>query len=175
MLSMKITSEGDDRFAALLKQIEKLSTRFHGVRLIGKRQDGVDSDDIIESLIERNRDFFSPDDAVAEDVASAAAEELEKRLAAAASEKRPNPTDNALAAAMLKAAMMAYMKAVVERIESQRTASGAAPQKLTPAYAAYKEKTFGFITPIGKASGQLLENLTPGGGSAGKIELVTTG
>jgi hypothetical protein len=175
MLNMQITIEGDQKFKALLQQIERLDTVFAGVRLIGKREDGVDSDDIVDSLIEHDRDFFSPDDAVAEDVAQAAAIELEKRLAAAAAKGRPNPTDNALAGGMLKAAMMAYMKAVVDRIESQRTASGGAPQDLTPAYAAYKEKKFGFVTPIGKASGQLLEALTPGGGTAGKIELVTAG
>jgi hypothetical protein len=175
MLSMQITVKGDTKFAALLQQIERLDTVFKGVRLIGKREDGVDSDDIIESLIERDRDFFAPDDAVAEDVAAAAAAELEKRLAAAAEIDSPKPTDNELAGSMLRAAMKAYMAAVVQRIEQQRTASGGAPRELTAAYAAQKEKDVGFITPIGKRTGQLLENLTPGGGAAGKIELVTTG
>jgi hypothetical protein len=68
--------------------------------------------------------------------------------------------------------MASYMDAVVERIESQRTATGAAPRELTEAYAKQKQRRFGFVTPIGKASGQLLESLTGKGGTAGKIELI---
>jgi len=173
MFSMEISLKGDTQFKALLRQLERLDTVFKGVRLRAKREDGVDSDDIVESLIKRDRDFFTADNAVAESVAASAAAELEKRLAAAAKLGNPSPTDNALAGAMLKAAMATYMKEVVDRIESQRTASGAAPRELTPEYAAYKEKEFGFVVPVGKASGQLLESLTPGGGTAGKIELVT--
>jgi len=169
---MKLEIGGDKRFYALLKQIEKLDTAIVGVELLGRRLDGMDSQIIVEQLIERDRDFFSPDNAVAETVAAAAAIELEKRLSAAAELDRPDPSDTTLASAMFMAAMKAYMAAVVDRIESQRTVSGAGPRELTPEYAAHKLRTFGFETPIGKASGQLLAALTPGGGAAGKIELI---
>jgi hypothetical protein len=171
MIDVKMALGGDKQFAALLKQIEKLETSISGVQLLGRRLDETDSQIIVDSLIERDRDFFSPDNAVAESVAAAAAIELEKRLSAAAELDRPDPSDTTLAAAMFMAAMEAYMAAVAERIESQRTVYGSAPRELTSEYAAYKLRIFGFERPIGKASGQLLEALTPGGGTAGKIEL----
>jgi hypothetical protein len=173
MLRLEIKDdEGIARFRALFEQLEKLDSSFSGVQLIGARADGVDSDDIIESLVERDRDFFSADDALANTVAEAMAREIEKRMQAAAAKKRPEPVSDALAAAGLREAMKAYMKEVSDRIFQQRTSGGGAPRGLTPAYAAYKVRKFGFETPIGQATGQLLQALTPGGAASGKIELI---
>lgn len=171
-MEMAITLQGDTEFQELFRQIEELSTRFAGVRLIATREDGRDTDKIVDGLTAHGKDFFSSDDAVAELVAEASAAEIEKRMQAAAKKGRPAPGDDALAGSMLRAAIKAYSEAVKDRIESQRVAGGGSPDPLTPEYAAYKERKYGFTSPIGKASGQLLEGLAVGGGAAGKIELI---
>jgi hypothetical protein len=171
-LEMK-DEEGIAKFRALFDQLEALGSAFSGVQLIGAREDGVNSDDIVKSLMESDRDFFSADDAAADKVAQAMADEVEKRISAAAAKNRPEPKSDALAAAGLREAMKAYMAEVVDRIESQRTADGGSPRGLTSeAYKAYKVRKYGFETPIGKASGQLLQSLVPGGAATGKIELI---
>jgi hypothetical protein len=50
---------------------------------------------------------------------------------------------------------------ITTRIEKQVTAQGGKPSDLTPEYAAYKKRKFGFEIPIGLASGNLLDNLSP--------------
>jgi len=172
MLSMELQGEPVKEWTGLLKQLEQLDTRFSGVELIGARADFVDSNNIVESLIERNRDFFSADQYLADEVAQAMADEIEKRSQAALDKGRPDPSDDTLAAGGLMSAMKSYMASVVARIDSQRTATGGGPQALTDKYAAYKAKRWGFVNPIGKASGQLLSALTPGGSAAGKIQLI---
>jgi hypothetical protein len=47
------------------------------------------------------------------------------------------------------------------RIESQHTATGGTPLELTEEYADAKERRFGFKHPIGVATGNLLDNLSP--------------
>jgi hypothetical protein len=169
---MELQGEPVKEWTGLLKQLEQLDTRFSGVELIGARADGVDSNDIVESLIERNRDFFSADQSLADEVAQAMADTIEKFAQSALEKGRPDPSDNEIASSGLMAAMKAYMAGVVARIDAQRTATGGGPQALTDKYAAYKNKRWGFVTPIGKASGQLLSALTPGGGAAGKMQLI---
>jgi hypothetical protein len=172
MLGMELEGTPTGEWKALLEQLKQLETRFSGVELIGSRADGVDSNDIVESLIEYGRDFFSSDQQLADDVAQAMADEIERRSQAAMEKGRPDPSDDVLASSGLMAAMKVYMVGVLERIDAQRTATGGGPQALTDKYAAYKNKRWGFTTPIGKASGQLLSALTPGGSAAGKIQLI---
>jgi hypothetical protein len=169
---MELEGTPTGEWKALLEQLKQLDTRFSGVELIGSRADGVDSNDIVTSLIEHNRDFFSESSDLGDEVAQAMAEEIEKRSQAALDKGRPDPSDDVLASSGLMAAMKAYMAGVVARIDAQRTATGGAPDGLTEKYAAYKEKRWGFKTPIGKASGQLLSALTPGGSAAGKMQLI---
>lgn len=73
-------------------------------------------------------------------------------------------------AAAFRAAMLEYMKIVAEHIESGRTETGAA-RDLSPYYARWKRAEFGFVKPVGKATGQLLDNLNPGGTAARNIRL----
>lgn len=63
----------------------------------------------------------------------------------------------------LKEALLYWMELVVSRIEQQKTADGDAPRELGKGYRAFKKKKFGFEEPIGKASGQLLDNLSSTG------------
>lgn len=65
--------------------------------------------------------------------------------------------DKQAQAAMLKAAMEAYMDFVSYGIETQQADGGVA--KLTPKYAEQKRRKFGFEDPVGKATGQLIANL----------------
>jgi hypothetical protein len=171
MLRMGLEIEDSNGFSGIIEQLRELGTHYSGVELRGARNDGVDMDDIIESLSDNGRDFFSADDATADAVAAAMAAEVERRASAAKAKGRV-VSDDSLAAAGLKAAMGAYMAAVKERIENQVVAGGGAPKELTPAYAALKQRKYGFTTPIGKATGQLLAALVPGGGTAGKIQLI---
>jgi hypothetical protein len=73
----------------------------------------------------------------------------------------------ATAAAALRAAMTLWCAFAVNNIETGTTASGGSPRELTDAYAAQKKKKHGFIKPIGKATGKLLDNLM------GKIRITT--
>jgi hypothetical protein len=61
------------------------------------------------------------------------------------------------ASAVLKAAMKGYMKYVVDHIENRKAPGGV--KELTENYAIEKKRSVGFEHPIGKRTGQLLENL----------------
>jgi hypothetical protein len=172
MLGIGVKEEGREEFTALLRQIEQLDTRFSGVELIGARKDGVDSEIIVDTLTDRDRDFFSPSSDICDATAEGCAKEIERRMSYALKEGRPDPSDDVLAVSGLIAAMKAYAAAVVELIRAQRTASGGAPRALTEQYAQQKKRRFGFVEPIGVASAQLLNALTMGGSAAGKIRPV---
>lgn len=51
------------------------------------------------------------------------------------------------------------LQGVYENVEGQRNPDKSKFTKLTPAYAAYKRRKFGFVTPILRASGDLLGGL----------------
>jgi hypothetical protein len=64
----------------------------------------------------------------------------------------------ATGAAALRAGMREWMRGVDQRLTDQEVSSGAFNGKLSERYAAYKAKRFGFVSPIGVASGQLRDN-----------------
>lgn len=76
------------------------------------------------------------------------------------------------AAATWRAAMREYMEIVTEHIQEQTGPDGAPLESpsLSPDYAARKQRAVGYTLPIGKRSGQLLENLNASIAS-GKIRL----
>jgi hypothetical protein len=190
-MEYEVDDEVVDQWRDVLSQLEDFDTKFSGVKLIGARDDGREFEVIVDSLIENGRDFFTPDSKIAEDVARAFAAEVEKRAQAAFKRRRrairkatrtgsqlvaaKTMSDDAIAGAALREGMKAYMMGVMDRLSEQRTSSGGAPDSLTPEYAAYKEKRWGFVTPIGVASGQLLASLIPGGATSGKIRLIRKG
>ena len=73
---------------------------------------------------------------------------------------------------VMRAAMRELMKIVREHIENQTGPDGARLNRfyLTDEYEEYKERRWGFTYPIGKRSGQLLENLNESV-SSGKIRV----
>ena len=172
MFKMEITTSSPPaEWSALFEQLKDLDTKYAGVELIGRRADGVDYTKLMQGLIDTGRDFFSADQPVADAVAQAMATAIEDSVAGLAKKGR-TATDDQLALKGLKAAMEEYMAQVVKRIENQTVADGGGPEPLSPAYAKYKERKFGFTTPIGKATGQLLQSLAPGGAAAGKIQYI---
>jgi hypothetical protein len=77
-----------------------------------------------------------------------------------------------MAGAAFIAAMKKWMNQVADRIDRQETNVPPFNGELTPEYAREKaRRTGGWIKPIGKLTGQLLENLTASGPAAGKIQL----
>ena len=81
-----------------------------------------------------------------------------------------------IANACLKKAMDEYMRIVTEHIESQTGPDGAPLEnpKLTESYEKQKMKDVGFAYPIGKRSGQLLDNLNADGVGARNIKIHKT-
>lgn len=51
------------------------------------------------------------------------------------------------------------LSGILENVEAQRNPGGDKFTKLTPNYAAYKRRKFGFVTPVLRASGDLLGGL----------------
>ncbi len=51
------------------------------------------------------------------------------------------------------------LTSIARNVEKQRNPNGAAFKRLTAAYAAYKKRKFGFIVPLLRASGDLLNGL----------------
>ena len=60
----------------------------------------------------------------------------------------------------LKAACLSYLRWVTDNIESQRWKGGGS-SSLSEEYADTKQRKYGFTQPIGKASGQLIDNVAP--------------
>lgn len=146
-------------------------------------------------LAEGGRDFFSATTADTDQIAKTVASVIEQRTQALANRmsKRSRKIGNmnwtsaltqksasairtdwarATGAAALRAGMREWMAAVDQRMTSQETSTGGGPSKLSERYAAYKARRFGFVIPIGVASGQLRDNFGPSIASGG-IRILT--
>ena len=161
--------EAQAQIDAAMKMMQALGSTFGGVDLHPKTRRVEAGEEappkeqnalIVDELIEAGRDFFTPDRATSQAVADELDRELQKRIDEM-KRSRQAMTMQAVNGAMaggLISAMQTYMRAVVARIEAQQTATGS-PSPLSPGYAAWKLGKYGFETPIGKATGNLLENL----------------
>ena len=188
MIELQMEVLGLDSFAEFIAELAGLPSHYSGVSLapIPRAESKSDNSKIMNYLAESGRDFKAMRGSQVEQMEVASANELQRRLdvqtkkMARALGKKHGMKGRELTAfaasmqgmmnfkgddkwgrqaqgAMLKAAMEKYMEMVTDNIEEQRAMGGVVP--LTEDYADYKRKTYGFETPIGKATGQLLENL----------------
>jgi len=138
---------------------------------------GINNKQIMEWLSDSGRDFFSANQIVVKELDQVMVEAMEKELkkqlnmAQKREKARRRGTffkrskkkeANVVATKGFRAAMKRLLQIVTERIEQQITASGAPPAALSESYQVEKEFKHGFTIPIGVATGQLLDNITPG-------------
>lgn len=179
--------------------LKELGYKQKGIQLREKeRNDDASNVDIIDGLVNYNRDFFTPNQtmlnyikATYENTIRKAMKRFERQSAkrfsdtrqaikqssemtirvgrlkgnkySAMSNEQWKETGRKLAQNAhnkgIKECMLYWMGQSVAMIETQKVAGGGPLPALTAKYAAYKKKKFGFERPIGKASGQLLDNL----------------
>ena len=181
MALIDIETKGLAEAQELLATLEKMGAKKRSVDLHGKERlesgSSANNAQIMEWLKDTGRDFITPtqdmmakigqklSDEIEDGLVKAYARRAARAIKAHAKQKPYKPKgDDQLARSVmnraLKNAMFEAMEIMTERIEKQETADGVL-KELTEAYAAYKQKKFGFTTPIGKATGQLIDNLEP--------------
>lgn len=142
---------------------------------------GETNSQIGDWLAEDGRDFFSATKADTDQIAKTVASVIEQRTQALANRLKRRSRKiakmnwasaltqksvgsiktgwaRAAGAAALRAGMREWMYAIDTRMTAQETSTGGAPSKLSERYAAFKAHRFGFVIPIGVASGQLRDN-----------------
>jgi len=140
------------------------------------------------------RDFITPSEADLEEISEAFAEEIERRCSGEFSEsaglgikdrtillnewfrsgfgkKKLSAFASQMSGAALKKAMLKYMEQVSCRIDYGRTNNPPFDRRLSERYEKWKRDVFGFAYPIGKATGQLIDNLNPDGLGSRNIRL----
>ncbi len=166
-----IEAEGMKEAMALLKVLNKIGASIKAVELHGKRRiEGSDNDnaDVLDYLSKGGRDFISSDDAMAADAGRAFMREARKRIGQHGGIKGVKGLANAEKVAReitmvgFYAAMDEVKRHIRTRIDTGKTADGGSPDDLSKAYATYKQNKHGFTKPIGKATGQVYDNLAPG-------------
>jgi hypothetical protein len=186
MFTLTLETRGLQTLQKALGALQKLGASLGAVELNSHpREDSETTNaEILQWLEYSGRDFITASTQDAEEIAGVFAEELERRLGDEFSKeafwdkwdeqpsgKKQEAFANELAAASLKKAMLKYMEQVYHRIQSQNTNNPPFNGELNPDYEAWKLKTFGFTKPIGKATGQLTNNLNPDGLGSRNIRL----
>ena len=158
-----------------------------------RQQVETKNSEVLRYLMESGRDFVSAVPETIADMAEEFAKEVEFRMAkfaktrtakklgvsnayeyaalakiGYADKEKVERLANEIAGAALKAAIYVWMRDIEERINKQEPVDGVLTP-LSDGYATWKRNVFGFETPIGKASGQLLENLDASGAGARSV------
>ena len=139
----------------MMQTLGAISSRYKNATIPGKgRSDGRTNAQVGDGLRDQGRNFFET-----QETADAAAKAFAKHteLAAIKAKRSPRVAD-AVVAQVWIAAMKAAANAAVKNIEGGNFEGGGS-STLTPAYAARKQSNVGFTMPIGKATGELLNNL----------------
>lgn len=166
---LNIKTQGLENAMALLKTLQHMGTAIKEVQLLAKDrvESAADNAEIIGHLIAQHRDFFSPNDEMVSKIDKVMVETMEEELTKQTVKRVSTGKDqkkvaNAVAAKAFIAGMEVAKDIMRERIENQVTADGSAPLPLSDDYEIQKQRKFGFTTPIGVATGQLLDNLARG-------------
>jgi len=148
--------KGDKEAKRMMQAVAAISTRFRNATIKGGgRTEGGSNADVAEGLRDQGRNFFET-----QTTADAAAKAFAKMTELVAVKAKHKPTaSDALIGQVWIAAMKAAATAAVKNIESGQF-DGGGNHSLTPDYSAQKQKKHGFTMPIGKATGQLLNNLS---------------
>jgi hypothetical protein len=197
MFTLTLETHGLETARDVLGALHKLGSSLRAVELnsVSREDSEATNAEILKWLVYTGRDFITASDQDADEIAKAFSAELERRLGAEFSEeafwyklnereqqsgKKWNENErrenqeklaNELAAASLKEAMHKYMYQVSERIDYGRTNNPPFNKILNEQYEKWKKNVYGFAYPIGKATGQLIDNLNPDGLGSRNIRL----
>jgi hypothetical protein len=151
--------KGDKEAARMMRAAAAISSRFRNATLAGKgRADKGNNATVAEGLRDQGRNFFET-----QETADAAAKAFARTLEIVAMKAKRQPTQSdALIGQVWIAAMKAASARAVENINSG-TWEGPGKANLTKKYADRKQRDHGFQYPIGKATGDLLNNLAAAG------------
>lgn len=140
----------------MLQACQAISSRFKNATLAAKgRADGGSNANVADGLRGQGRNFFET-----QETANAAAEAFARTTEIVAAKAKANPTQSdALIGQVWIAAMAAAADAAAKNINDGNFEGGGS-SSLSDAYAARKQKDHGFTYPIGKATGDLLNNLS---------------
>lgn len=163
-------------YTAALKILEKLGSKIRAVDLHAKqRQEGGRGDlnnaEILDFLAKGGRDFVIADDAMVKKTAEVITESIMAdmqqfltKVEKAKKGKRAASAEERVATQIATRAFLAagevWLEQITENIESGKW-EGDGSDKLNPEYEKRKQAKHGFAYPIGKATGQLLDNLAP--------------
>jgi hypothetical protein len=158
--------KGDKEARRMMQAVAAISTRFRNATLAGKgRADRGNNADVAEGLRDQGRNFFET-----QETADAAAKAFARVTEIVATKAKRTPTQSdALIGQVWIAAMKAAAARAVENINAGNFEGGGSTS-LTPEYSADKQRDVGFTMPIGKKTGDLLNNLA----AAGTIRLQKT-
>ena len=162
----KIDVSGLKESKNLLKTIEKLGNVFRGVQLNAKdRKDNSDKDNaqILQHLADHGRDFVSADMDLLNEIDKAVSDEIEKGLQYHASNLHTDQSSRLarkIGASAWKKGGITWNEEITRRIE-EADWIGSGSAELSEPYGTQKEKKHGFKYPIGKATGQVFDNVSP--------------
>jgi uncharacterized protein len=175
---ISLETNGMEEVKAILESIAKYTSSISGAELRAKsRSEGAatNAEIIQEYLIDQDRDFVTLSETESESIAQTMANRIERAVeeikAGEIKSSIERKVDNAIADGYIKA-IQRYMEIVTEHIEQGKSSAGSFEGTLSPKYAARKQAKYGFDYPIGKASGQLLDNLDSGGAGKANIRVI---
>lgn len=175
MIALSLEVEGMAAAQAVLDAAAKLGSNIGGAELLGKpRLDrpGMTNADVEDFLRQGGRDFCKPTKALEGEIGRLMERRFAKELARvqARNKKQKKPVKmtkgqaTAVCGIAVKAALQHWMKWAADNIDAGRTADGGQADKVDPIYAARRQKKYNVPTDaVGKATGELYENLTDKG------------
>lgn len=159
-----IEPEGLGKAKALLDVVMALGSAIRAVELNAKkRKEGGDNTnaEILEFLADSGRDFVTLSDADKREMESTLVAWLEKGLGGnirSGQDFRAFATE--IAAKAFTEAAKFWQDKISENIRNGKSKDGPV-EDLSPEYKNQKQKKYGFVYPIGVASGQLRDNVAP--------------
>lgn len=128
-----------------------------------KEDPSIDNRQILNWLKEGGRDFQSITEDESKEIEDVFIKEVERRFARLdeSSIKNLKNTLNSILVSGLKKAILKLISIIHNHIVRGTVAGGGSVDALSPEYAKVKQRKYGFTHPIGVATGQLLDNLSP--------------
>ena len=173
MISIDPTVLGQiQAYQEALKSLEKLGVVYKAIDLHARgRPDAAASNaEVLDGLAKQGRNFVDPDAGDVQRFAQAFADSviknMQRALAKVGTKTKTGKTITAeklaleLSGKAYRAAAQEWLKEISRRIESQDWI-GDGDSDLSPKYKKRKLAKFGFTKPIGVASGQVLDNVSP--------------
>jgi len=174
MFTLELEVEGLDEMQKQLETLHWWGSNIGGAELRNiprTMSQGKKNAEILQELEKSGRDFITSDDVDLIEIEEGFADSFELEWTTWSKIANIGDTKKAAqnaAAKCMREAMRKYMGQVKERIESQSSNTGDIAD-LKPHYKKWKEREVGFIYPIGKLYGELLENLDPDGPATERI------